>query len=183
MELRLQRWIVTLARQAIHAAAEGTEPSHPEEVPEELREHRATFVTIRKRGALRGCIGHLEAVQPLYKDVMQNARDAAIHDPRFPAVTPNEVHHLEVEISILSKPVELQYTSTEELPAKLNKELGVIIRFGGHSATFLPQVWGELPEPGEFLSELCRKAGLPDDRWREEPKLAILTYTIEKCYL
>ncbi len=131
-----------------------------------LQELRATFVTLREDGALRGCIGHFDAVDPLIVDVALSAYRAGFADPRFPDVTREELPWLRFHISILSPPLPMSCTSEEELLAALRPGVdGLVLREGLHSATFLPAVWESLPEPKDFLRELKHKAGLPPDHW------------------
>jgi AmmeMemoRadiSam system protein A len=133
-----------------------------------LAMRRGTFVTLKKAGDLRGCIGSLTADQSLGDNVRTNAINAAFHDPRFPPVTAEEWPQIEIEVSILSPPRKLDYASGAELPNRLTPhEDGVVIRKGYASATFLPQVWQQLPRPQDFLAHLCLKAGLAADEWRQ----------------
>ncbi len=145
-----------------------------------LKQKRATFVTLTINDNLRGCIGHIMPVQPLYKDVIENARAAAFHDPRFYPVQENELDQIKIEISILSIPKELSYQNTHDLLNRLLPgETGVIIKKGYNEATYLPQVWEDLPDKKTFLSTLCQKAGLAPDEWKSgNPE--IRTYTVEK---
>ncbi|MGQ9504105.1 MAG: AmmeMemoRadiSam system protein B [Thermogutta sp.] len=151
----------------------------PQTVPPRLRDPWACFVTLRRRGALRGCIGTLTAEQPLYRAVMENARNAA-RDPRFPPLEDSELAELTVEISVLSEAQPLAFQSPEELLQKLRPGIhGVILQWRGARATFLPQVWEDLSNPVDFLDRLCHKAGLPPETWRR-PETRILTYQVEK---
>jgi uncharacterized protein len=144
-----------------------------------LEELAATFVTLKKDGALRGCIGSLEARRPLGVDVADNARAAAFRDPRFPPVEPVELFELEIEISVLSPREVMPVRTEEEALSHLRPGIdGVVLEFGGNKATFLPQVWEGLPEPEVFLSELRRKAQLPPRFWH--PQMRISRYTVEK---
>lgn len=130
----------------------------------------ASFVTLREGGELRGCIGTLEAWRPLGRDVADHAVDAAVRDPRFKPVTPEEYPLIDVEVSVLSQPHPLPVQSRDELENTLRQgEDGLIIDDGyGHRATFLPQVWQELPHPTDFVSHLLRKAGLrPNLDWND----------------
>jgi AmmeMemoRadiSam system protein A len=126
----------------------------------------ASFVTLMKKGGLRGCIGTLEARQDLADDVLDNAMNAAFGDPRFGAVSKNELGDLNIEISFLT-PKE-RFTGTEaEFAAYISREkCGVIIERGWNRATFLPDVWKMLPDVNEFLTELSHKAGLDPDGWK-----------------
>ena len=134
--------------------------------PEELQEQRASFVTLKINNQLRGCIGTLNAYQPLVTDVAKNAYAAAFNDPRFPAVTPTEFSKLHYHISVLSPPQEMSITSEKELLSTLRAgEDGLILNDHAHRATFLPSVWESLSDPQQFVNELKRKAGLPANYW------------------
>jgi len=144
-----------------------------------LAHHHATFVTINKHDQLRGCIGSLTAVEPLTDSVKRNAINAAFHDHRFTPLTEDELAEIEIELSILTEPQLLEYSDAEDLVKKLRpKEDGVIIQKGAARATFLPQVWNQLPEHEEFLSHLCSKAGLPAEAW-QNIKLDVYTYQVQ----
>ncbi|MGD2248556.1 MAG: AmmeMemoRadiSam system protein B [Candidatus Methanofastidiosia archaeon] len=140
-----------------------------------LKEERACFVTLNKNGMLRGCIGSLTPEHPLYQGVMQNAVYAALQDPRFPPVQYQELSEITIEISVLTVPKQITYSSQAELLQKIERK-GVIISEGAHRATYLPQVWDQLPDPEEFISNLCRKAGLSPDYWKEGT-LEVYVYT------
>ena len=147
---------------------------------EDLRRESACFVTLTKHGQLRGCIGSLEARQPLALDVRDNAIGAAFRDPRFPQVSAEELDDLRVEISVLSHPEPLSYAGLEDLIAKLHPGVdGVVIERGWNRATFLPQVWEKLPDPRQFLQHLCQKAYLPANAY-SQPGLDVYTYQVEK---
>ena len=140
---------------------------------------RACFVTLTLNGALRGCIGHLAAHEPLYRAVAENTRNAALHDPRFPAVSAAEAGGLEIEISVLTPARPLAFASPEELLAKLRPGVdGVILQIGRRTATFLPQVWEQLPDKAAFLGHLAQKAGCEPDAWRG-PGVQVQTYQVE----
>jgi len=131
-----------------------------------LQEPLATFVTLKKHGQLRGCIGTLTAQRPLVEDVVYNAWQAAAHDPRFDPVQADELRHLHVNISILSPPRAFPVASEADLISRLRPgEDGLIIEDGDHRATFLPSVWQQLPDPLAFIHHLKLKAGLPADHW------------------
>ncbi len=145
----------------------------------ELREHRGTFVTITKHGALRGCIGNIIPRDSIIESVRRNALNAAFHDYRFSPLRKDELRDIRFEVSILTLPERLDYHGADDLISKLKPGVhGVIIGTGRASATFLPQVWKQLPEPEEFLSRLCRKAGLPMDAWRRN-NLQVQTYQVQ----
>lgn len=147
-----------------------------EDVPEKLLEKKACFVTLTKNGNLRGCIGHLEAVRPLYVGIIENAVNAAFCDSRFPPLGRDELSSLKVEVSVLTDPIEVKFSSCDVLLKKISAgKDGLIIQKGDCSATFLPSVWEELPEKEEFLSHLCLKAGLSAEEWRL-PGIRVLKY-------
>lgn len=151
-----------------------------EQLPATLREPGASFVTLTERGGgLRGCMGRLEATRPLAEDVAGNARAAAFFDPRFPPVERGELDRLEVEVSVLSAAAPLAVASERELLAVLRPGIdGLIVEAAGHRATFLPSVWGTLPDPREFVAQLRRKAGLGATGF--EPGQRYSRYTAEK---
>lgn len=136
-----------------------------------LKQQAASFVTLRKNGKLRGCIGALEATQPLVVDTVQHAATAAFEDPRFPAITREEVAELHIEISVLTEPMPLSFSSEADLLAQLvpGKD-GLVIEKGRHHATFLPTVWESIPDQTQFLEQLKLKAGLSIDFWSNKLK-------------
>ena len=156
--------LLTTARRAIGAElgrANGRWPEHAA-----LAAPGATFVTLFHRGALRGCVGTLKAHRSLGIDVRVNALSAAFHDPRFPALTDGEFDGLSVEVSLLSAAERLSVADEAELLGRLEPGVdGVILEYAGRRATFLPQVWGTLPQPRDFLTELKLKAGIPAGFW------------------
>ncbi|MEE9496447.1 MAG: AmmeMemoRadiSam system protein A [Desulfobacterales bacterium] len=138
-----------------------------------------TFVTLKIDERLRGCIGNLTADTPLTSGVRRNAINAAFHDPRFAPLRTSELDRVEIEISILSEPQPLKYRDADDLIKKLRPHIdGVIIRKDQASATFLPQVWEQLPRPQDFLAHLCMKAGLAADSW-QNPELEVSTYQVQ----
>lgn len=175
--------LLRLARRSIECAVVG-EALHPEELenlPPNLHEPGVCFVTLTlPGGALRGCIGGLEATQPLFEDVCEHAAAAALEDYRFRPVCTEEVPHLRIEISRLTRPEPLEYDQPEDLPNLLQPyEDGVVLRDAHRRATFLPQVWEKIPDPCVFLSQLCQKMGLPGDTWRKR-KLKVEIYHVEE---
>lgn len=145
----------------------------PSAYPEALRERRATFVTLHRRGLLRGCIGHLEAVTLLVVDVADNAFAAAFRDPRFPAVAEQELADLRIAISILSPPQPMTFSSESDLIGQLNPGSdGLILEDNGARGTFLPSVWEQLPEPSTFMRHLKQKAGLAPDYWSDTVQIS-----------
>lgn len=144
-----------------------------------LRTECGAFVTLTKQGQLRGCIGSIRAEKPLVECVRDNAINAAFADPRFPPIRASELPELEIEISVLSPPQSLSYSGSEDLLKKLRPGVdGVIIKHGYHQATFLPQVWEQLPQAQDFLSRLCEKAGLASDEW-VRGDLEVFTYRVQ----
>ena len=139
----------------------------------------ASFVTLTLDHELRGCIGSLEAQRPLLEDVEHNAVAAAFHDPRFSPLSPREFARVRVEVSELSKPEPLQFESESHVLSLLRPHAdGLILEYGRHRSTFLPQVWETLTKPAHFLAQLKRKAGLPADFWHDEIRLS--RYAVSK---
>src|SRR5436190_9556418 len=129
-----------------------------------LKQHGATFITLTRDGALRGCIGSLEAARPLGDDAAQNAIAAGFRDPRFPALTAAEWPGIRVEVSLLSSPKPMRFADEADLLAQIRQgEDGIILECDGRRATFLPQVWESIADKRQFLAELARKAGLPGE--------------------
>ncbi len=153
-------------------------PMNLAEYPETLREKAASFVTLTIYNELRGCIGTLEAYQPLVTDVSERAFCAAFRDPRFPPLSAGELPHLHYHISILSEATSMQFESEADLLRQLRPGVdGLILEDGPHRGTFLPSVWDSLPQTKEFLRHLKLKAGLQPDYW--SPTLRIERYTTE----
>lgn len=163
--------LLVRARNAI-ADAMGL-PTRAEPDAQGLELPGATFVTLTLEGELRGCIGSLEARRPLGQDVRDNARAAAFRDPRFPPLDAAEFSRVRVEVSLLSPPVPLDCADEADALRQLRPGVdGVILEAQGRRATFLPQVWEELPEGPDFLRHLRRKAGLPADEWTAGTRLS-----------
>jgi len=176
-----KKWLLSLARESIALGLKDRRSYavDPKQVSPELREKLACFVTLTIQGRLRGCIGHIEAIQPLYKDVIENATSAAFGDPRFPPLDQSELDEVEIEVSVLGKPASLKYKDADDLVRKLKPgKDGVILRKGAYGATFLPQVWDQIKVPEDFLSHLCAKAGLDSDEW-QKGDLKVQTYSVE----
>ncbi len=146
-----------------------------------LAEWGASFVTLtRQDGSLRGCIGALEAYQPLAEDVREHALAAALEDYRFEPVRPAELPRLRIEISRLTPTAPLIYDGPDDLVRKLRPGIdGVVLSDGVRRATFLPQVWQKLPDPVQFLGNLCNKMGASASLWRIQP-LTVLVYQVEE---
>lgn len=151
---------------------------HPAEFAAGLKALRASFVTLHIAARLRGCIGHLEAFQPLIVDVAENAYAAAFRDPRFSPLAAREEPLLTIHIAVLSPPEPLVFGWEEDLLAQLRPGVdGLILADGRHRGTFLPSVWESLANPGEFLTHLKIKAGLAPNHWSDT--LTVARYTAE----
>ena len=169
--------LIAIAREAIAAGPELRTDLPPGEGW--LCERAASFVTLREAGELRGCIGTVDACRPLGDDVAHNAHAAAYRDPRFAPVSAAEIPRLEVEVSVLTPRVPFAVASEDDALAKLRPgEDGVYLEYQDFRATFLPQVWENLPDPRDFLDELRRKARLPARFWH--PDLRLSRYGVEK---
>lgn len=157
-------------------------PFEDEALTPALKENGASFVTLTVHNNLRGCIGALEAYQSLAEDVREHAVAAAFEDPRFPPVSEAELERIHIEVSRLTEPEELQYADSDDLLAKLRPYVdGVILKHGFRRATFLPQVWEKIPEPQEFLRQLCYKMGERPNLWRDT-KLQVYIYQVEEFH-
>jgi AmmeMemoRadiSam system protein A len=179
-----RKFLLALARQSLEAAVrKRTAPRiDPGELTSQLKEPGASFVTLTIRGMLRGCVGALEAYQNLAEDVSEHAMAAGLQDYRFPPVRPEELNQIEIEISRLTSPQPLHYTTPQSLVAKLRPGIdGVVLRDGVRRATFLPQVWEKLPDPAEFLEHLCAKMGADPQLW-ERKILEVLVYQVEEFH-
>jgi AmmeMemoRadiSam system protein A len=144
-----------------------------------LEEKRGVFVTLQKKGRLRGCIGNLEPVKPVLEGVRENARHAAFDDTRFAPVTPEELSDVEIEVSLLTVPEKLDHSDSRDLLDQVIPfRHGVIVEKGFHRATFLPQVWEQLTDPTSFLTQLCLKARLDPDAWHTRD-LTVFIYEVQ----
>ena len=169
--------LLRLARNAIGERF-GLAPRPVAERPE-WREPGASFVTLTQQGELRGCIGSLEAWRALAEDVAANARAAAFRDPRFTPLGADELARTRIEVSQLTPAQPLSFRDEADALAQLRPHIdGVILSAGRHRATFLPQVWEQLPEPAVFLAHLKRKAGLAADDWAAD--LCLDRYAVKK---
>jgi MEMO1 family protein len=144
-----------------------------------LEQAGASFVTLLCDGRLRGCIGSLDAVRPLGVDVAENARGAAFRDPRFAAVSRDEWPLVSVEVSLLSPARAIQFADEDQLLALIRAgEDGLVLEADGRRATFLPQVWEDMPDKRAFLRALVKKAGLPADT--RLARCTVSRYTVTK---
>ncbi len=173
--------LLDLARQSIEHGLNHDRPLAIalENYPEHLHAWHASFVTLYKNKQLRGCIGHLEAIQPLLQDIVENAYSAAFKDHRFAPLDTKELPALEISLAILSAPEPLQFDSEAELLSIIQPGIdGLILEDKHHRGTFLPSVWDSLPKPADFLRELKRKAGLPVDFWSDT--IQVSRYTTQQ---
>jgi AmmeMemoRadiSam system protein A len=176
--------LISLARETIAArlglSVGGSSKISAEDLTAPIfHEKRGTFVTLKIKKQLRGCMGCLTPSETILEGIQRNAINSAFNDPRFQALTKSELEQAEIEISILTNPQKLEYTDGKDLLQKLRPAIdGVIIGQGMARATFLPQVWEQLPRAEDFLSHLCRKAGLPPDTW-QRGELDVSIYQVQ----
>lgn len=175
-----RRSLLLLARSVIAAELlQEARVVRPVQVSDALLAHCGCFVTLQKIRALRGCIGNIEAKRSLIEGVEENALNSAFKDPRFPPLRASELPAVRIEISVLTVPRALSYQGADDLLDKLVPGThGVIIGKNWHSATFLPQVWQQLPGKESFLEHLCLKAGLEKNSW-QRGDLSVKVYTVE----
>ncbi|MGD8547322.1 MAG: AmmeMemoRadiSam system protein A [Thiohalophilus sp.] len=172
--------LLDIARHSIEHGLQYARPLIPDvhNYSEKLQEITASFVTLKIHGQLRGCIGSLEARQPLVMDVAENAYAAAFRDPRFPPVSESEFTQLEYHISLLTPAEPLQFRDEADLISQLQPNVdGLVLEDGRHRGTFLPSVWESLPDRKQFLQQLKLKAGLSPDYWSDTVKVS--RYTVE----
>ncbi|MGB9635025.1 MAG: AmmeMemoRadiSam system protein A [Candidatus Micrarchaeia archaeon] len=175
-----KKYLLHVARESIMARLGGKELTLERPPSKKLLEKRGVFVTLTENGELRGCIGYIEPIKSIVQAVAENAQNAAFEDCRFLPLKKDELGKIKIEISILSPLEEIHPASVEELINSLKPHIhGLVIRKGWAGATFLPQVWEELPTHEEFLSNLCLKAGLEPDEWKR-PGMKFYVYTVEK---
>jgi hypothetical protein len=175
-----QRRLVEIAWASIEHGLTAGDPLRvvPDDFPEALREHRSTFVTLRIGMQLRGCMGSLEATEPLVINVARNAFSAAFHDPRFPRLTPPEFPRLRIHLSLLTRPEPIEFKSEAELLSRIRPGVdGLTLHEGARRATLLPAVWDTVATAEDFLIHLKRKAGLSLDYW--SPTIRLERYETE----
>ncbi|MDX1763314.1 MAG: AmmeMemoRadiSam system protein A [bacterium] len=165
-----KKTLLRLARYTLENITSGQKepmvPSSGFEITEILKKPAGVFVTLEKNRELRGCIGYMEAIQPLYMAVMENTISAATKDIRFPAVESEELGQIAIKISVLTPKEEIS-TSEAFIPGKH----GILMEAEGRRAVFLPQVASEQRWDRETtLRNLCLKAGLPPDAWKKGAK-------------
>ena len=148
-------------------------------VPAKFAEKKGCFVTLTEGGQLRGCIGHILPQEPLSRAIADNAAKAALHDPRFDPVQPGELDKIGIEISVLTEPAALAFQSPDDLLGKLRPHRdGVVLKIGDRIATYLPQVWSQIPNRADFLDSLSQKAGCARADWRN-PGAEVYVYQVE----
>jgi uncharacterized protein len=175
-----QQRLLELAKMSIQHGLQTSKPVKINLVdyPPELREQRATFVTLHTNHDLRGCIGKLEAVRPLAEDIAENAFSAAFKDSRFLPLATDEFKDLKIHLSILTPAEPISFTTEQDLLTQLQPSIdGLILEEGYRRGTFLPSVWTTLPQPEQFLRHLKQKAGLPAEYWSD--KIRIYRYRTE----
>ncbi|WP_425310441.1 AmmeMemoRadiSam system protein A [Ammonicoccus fulvus] len=169
--------LLPLAREAIAVTLDVPVESSPEPVDAWLDEPGASFVTLHLAGRLRGCIGTLQAYRSIRDDVRGNARAAAFEDPRFGPLTREEYAGIDLEVSLLSPPEEMPWSSEAELLREVRPGVdGLLLQAGSHRGTFLPQVWDQLPDPQVFFQNLKSKAGLGRKSWGRDWR--VFRYTV-----
>ncbi len=175
------RILLQIARAAITHTLKATEwkGESVDRSAQWLQQAGATFITLTQHGRLRGCIGSLQAHQPLIENVRSNAVSAALHDTRFLPVTAGELESIDIEISLLSALQSIRFASELDALKQLRPGMdGITLEYGMCRGTFLPQVWDNLPQPREFLAQLKVKAGLYPDFWDDAIQLS--RYTVRK---
>ncbi len=179
MNKEVQKYLLKLARKTIADLLEIEFPAPKRPEDEILKEKRGAFVTLEIFGKLRGCIGYILPYYSLEEAVKKNASSAAFNDPRFSPLSVEEFKDVEIEISVLSVPIKLEYSGVENLLKKLRPGVdGVVLKKDGYEATYLPQVWEELSNKENFLGSLCVKAGLDFEEWKKGD-VEVFTYQAE----
>ena len=176
----INKMLIEIAKAAIYSKLNDEDIIDKNELVEKFpnfQKRAATFVTLTLDGKLRGCVGSLIAHKTLLDDLLINAAKAAFEDPRFKPVTKEEFEKIDIEISLLSQPLEIRYSSMSDLKSKINIGIdGVILRQGEKQGTFLPQVWEELPNFDDFIAHLFHKAGITEI----ETPIEVFVYQVEK---
>ncbi|PIU89807.1 MAG: hypothetical protein COY42_05485 [Armatimonadetes bacterium CG_4_10_14_0_8_um_filter_66_14] len=166
-----QQYLLTLARQSLEACVNGKRFAPPKPADPKLTRDSGAFVTLKKHGELRGCIGYLAAVKPLYAAIAEMAESAALRDPRFEAVKPGELADIDLEISVLSPLRPLK--SLDDIVVGKH---GLVMTSGLHRGVLLPQVPTEQGwDRDQYLEGLCRKTGVPNRSWEKGATLEAFT--------
>ncbi len=185
MDETAKRLLVTIARHSLVEYLINCRPyaPAPDELPEELQQPGASFVTLYLDGELRGCVGSVEPRCPLGVDVARNAVIAATQDPRFPAVSPAELDCIRLSVTVLTPLQPLVYADEDELLQKLRPGVdGVLMSWQMRRSLLLPQVWENIDDPHDFLLALTHKAGIPArELTATPPTIRVQTFTAESC--
>jgi AmmeMemoRadiSam system protein A len=178
----MEELIKSLAIMAINNKFDGTQIPPRDEIIKKYPDFalpKATFITLKQYGNLRGCVGSLVPHRKLYDDIIHNAQSAAFQDPRFNPLTKDELSYTTLEISLLSDPTQVVYENIEDLKTKIKIGIdGIILNLKGQQSTFLPQVWEDLTRFDTFFEHLCQKAGLSNNCLNQHP--AIYKYQVQK---
>jgi len=175
------KYLLSVARKTINQRIFDLEDTGPldADISPKFSKRRGTFVTLIIDDSLRGCIGHIIPRESMLEGIRINAINAAFRDPRFRPLSPEEWKIVKIEISLLTEPRPLIYSGPDDLLNKLSPGVdGVIIKKGHSQATFLPQVWEQLPDKKEFLTHLCLKSGMDGNAWEKE-KLEVSVYQVQ----
>ncbi len=173
-ELQRQQLLLDVAQTSIRHGLRAGQPLvvDPRAFPDELRELRATFVTLHIGNDLRGCIGTVKAVRPLVEDVAQNAFNAAFNDPRFPPLRPFEFPMLDIEVSLLCPLQPIEFSDEAELLHQIRPGVdGLELEYGPYRGVLLPDVWKQVPDKHSFLRHLKLKAGLSPTFWSNQVRV------------
>ncbi len=160
-------WAFSLVRKTIDAVFENTEPFIGA-VPEVFKQKKGVFVTLTIKNKLRGCMGFIKPLFPIWDALMKASKSAAFQDPRFPPLRRYELDKIEIEVSFLTKPKKIEVNNPKEYLEKINNKMGLILRKGFYAGVLLPQVWKEIPDKQDFLNALCEKAGLGWGSWLDK---------------
>lgn len=171
--------LILIARGAIKSYFENQKLMPKNDLRKKYSEKKACFVTLTINNRLRGCIGSLTPIKPLWMDVVDNAINAAFNDYRFKPLSKKEFEKIKIEVSVLSNAKEIKYNNSNDLLNKIKKNYGLILSKNSFSSTFLPQVWEQINTKKEFLEELSLKAGLKKDDWKTS-KIFYYTVTSQK---
>ncbi len=179
MEPEQKKRLLVFARQVLENELKGANHNLKAFKAPELIEKRGVFVSLHIKEDLRGCIGRIEPKNSIYDNVMDLSKAAAFEDYRFKNLTLKELEKVKIEISILGVPQKVEGVSSYDKIMKIRpKKDGVVLTAGHKNATFLPQVWESLPVREDFISSLCRKAGLTGDYW-EMNDIDLSVYQVE----
>lgn len=178
LDQEARRMILRVAYESIANGLREHRPlaTNPDKAPPALANHGACFVTLKRQGQLRGCIGSLEPRRALIEDVAENAFAAAFRDPRFEPLRIDELADLDIHVSVLTPATPLRFIDERDALAQLRPGIdGVVLEDTSlkRRGTFLPAVWESLPEPTQFWQQLKRKAGLPVDHWSDTMRVSV----------